>query len=292
MLTLILILLVTLVSLTVILWAGTFLLQGYIYTEPTPGIFWQAPLTALLLTLGYSVWCMSVALSTGATTTNLPINAIHRFTPHEDMLDRPAARIWAIQLDRKKDADKEGIRIPYVSKREDRTRFHYENAIIPKKLWSGQDVVAIEIELDDKGNPGEKRVMRFNLIDSNVDEYRQFRSDDGWIIREYRDTGPTGMPVRFRLTRLLMNLFFNVAHFVVWFVSLWLILRFQAGHAFGLALVLWLIVTVTFLPMMLFYAGEAAEQRQQIRTATVDVNRKKSEPHWQAEVVSPHQPRG
>ena len=50
MLTLIFILLITFASLTVILWAGTFFFQGYIYPEPSPGIFLASPAAAFLLT--------------------------------------------------------------------------------------------------------------------------------------------------------------------------------------------------------------------------------------------------
>lgn len=263
MLTLIFILLVLLMSLTVILWAGTSMLQGYIYTQPSAGIYWQAPAAAGLLTFGYTIWALSVAFSSGASTTNIPINVFHKFTPHEDMLERPAKKIWAIKADRKKEnPDPDGVRFAYINKRDEQTRFHYQDPNNPKKRWQGQDVIAIEIEIDDKTK------MRFNSVKTDVDEYRVFQSADGWVIREYRNDGPTGIPVRFRFTRLLWNVIFNFAHLVGWFLGLWVLLRFQWSHAFGLAVVMWLIVTLTFLPMLLFNAAEVAESRQ-VRTATI-----------------------
>jgi len=85
------------VSLIVLLWVGTFLFQGYIYTEPTQGLYWQAPATAAILALGYTFWCLTVAYSARASTTNIPVNTIFRFTPWEDMLDQPAPRVFAIK---------------------------------------------------------------------------------------------------------------------------------------------------------------------------------------------------
>jgi hypothetical protein len=268
-LTLIFMLLIVLVSLTAIIWAVTFFFQGYVYTEPTPGIYWQAPATAALVWFGYVIWVMAIALWPGASPTNIPINTIFRFTPHEDMLDRPAAKIWAVHSDRKKGDENAGESVPYENKRDDRTHFHYKNEKTGA-LWRGQDVIAIEIEIKDKAKSGEPRKLRFDLTPTDVEEYRSFVSADGWTIREYRNDGPTGLPVRFRFTRLLWNVFFNVAHLVAWFLGLCLILRFQWVHALLLALVMWAAVTLIFLPMMLGYAGEVAAARQQTVVAQID----------------------
>jgi len=266
-LTLLLILIVTAVSLTVILWAGTFFFQGYIYTEPSPGIFWQAPAAAALLTLGYTIWCFSIALNSNATGQNLPIDTIFRFSPKEEMPElqgRPAKKIWAIKIDRKKTGDnKDGEIVAYVGKAAIRPQFQYwEDKEIKPHPWHKQDVIAIEIEKPD----GTK--MRFDLTPTTESDYRQFESRDGWVIREYEE-GPTGVPIRFRFGRLLLNLFFNACHFVGWFLGFWVLLRFQWSHALGLAVVLWLIFTLTMLPMMLGYAGSVAANRQPPRSALI-----------------------
>jgi hypothetical protein len=268
-LTLLLILIVTAVSLTVILWAGTFFFQGYIYTEPSPGIFWQAPAAAALLTLGYTIWCFSIALNPNATGQNLPIDTIFRFSPKEEMPElqgRPAKRIWAIKIDRKKTGDnKDGEIVEYVGKAAIRPQFQYwEVKEIKPHPWHKQDVIAIEIEIEKP----DRTKLRFDLTPTTESDYRQFESQDGWVIREYEE-GPTGVPIRFRFGRLLLNLFFNVCHFVGWFLGLWVLLRFQWTHALGLAVVLWLIFTLTMLPMMLGYAGSVAADRQRLRSALI-----------------------
>jgi hypothetical protein len=259
---LLLILLVAAVSLTVILWAGTFFFQGYLYTEPSPGIFWQAPAAAALLTLGYTIWCFAIALNPNATGQNLPIDTIFRFSPKEEMPElqgRPAKKIWAIKLDHNKTGDnKDGEVVEYVGKTGIRPPFQYREAKeIKPHPWHKQDVIAIEIEIEKP----DRTKLRFDLTPTTESDYRQFESQDGWVIREYEE-GPTGVPIRFRFGRLLLNLFFNVCHFVGWFLGLWVLLRFQWTHALGLAVVLWLIFTLTMLPMMLGYAGSVAADRQ------------------------------
>jgi hypothetical protein len=253
------ILIVTALSLAVVLWAGTFFFQGYIYTQPSAGIFWQAPAAAALLTFGYTVWCLSIALSTGATPQNLPIDTIVRFSPEEQMADlhgRPAARIWSIKKDPKKTGDdKDGERTLYVSKRDSPTKFHYQDESIRPRPWQRQDVIAFEIEIPDKEN------MRFDLTPTEPGAYRDYVSKEGWTIREYEE-GPTGVPVKFGPARFFWNLFFNFGHLVCWFIGLWLLLRFQWAHALGFAVVLWLVATLFILPMMLGYAGLVAANRQ------------------------------
>jgi hypothetical protein len=268
MINLLLILIVTAVILTVVLWAGTFFFQGYIYTEPSPGIFWQAPAAAALLTFGYTIWSLSVAFSAEATPQNIPYDALHRFSPKEDMSElegKPAPKIWAIKLDRKKTGeDKDGERIEYKRIRDAQIKFHYEATTGAHHPWQPDGVIAIEIEKPD----GVK--MRFDLAPLADGGNREFVSPDGWVITELsgQGGGPNVVPYKFRWGRWLLNLFFNFGHLAVWFLALWLLLRFQWTHALGLAVVLWLIFTVTVLPMLLGYSGLVALNRH-VQTALV-----------------------
>ena len=270
------ILIITLVSLIVLLWGGTVFFQGYIYTEPSPGVFWQAPALAALLTFGYAIWCLSVALSSGASTTNIPINTIFRFTPKEDMeilRGRPAPKLWAIKADRKKTGpDKDGESVAYVSERGRDTKFRYMS--VDRQPWHGEGVIAVEIQPtnDDPAKIRFNHVVteagRLDLVDSKRAQYRHFASDDGWEMTEYEE-GPTGLPVRFRWGRFFWNIVFNVAHLVAWFIGLWLLLRFQWLHALGLAAVMWLVMTLLILPMILGYAGQVSEARRTVTAAVV-----------------------
>jgi hypothetical protein len=261
-----LILIVTGAVLTVVLWSGAYYFQGYIYTEPSPGIYWQAPAAAAILTLGYTIWCLSVAMTAGANPQNLPYDTLVRFSPNEEMPElqgRPAPRVWAIkQSKRKGEEKKDGEKVLYVSKRTPQ-KFYYEDTGTKPRPWHGQDVIAIEIEKPDR------TTMRFKLVPREDGDNRHFVSADGWSILDSPQDGPTGVPTRMSESRRFWNLFFNLGHFVAWFLGLWVVLRFQWSHALGMAVVAWSIVTLAILPMLLFYAGRVAADSQAIKTVSV-----------------------
>jgi hypothetical protein len=124
---------------------------------------------------------------------------------------------------------------------------HYVDTTLSRRPWQPQDVIAIELEKDGS-------IIRFDAVKTEMGDYRQFVSADGWRIREL-ENGPIGVPFRFSLGRLIWNLLFNFGHLLGWFLGLWLLLRFQWSHALGLAIVLWVVMMLVVLPMMLNYSG-------------------------------------
>jgi hypothetical protein len=60
---------------------------------------------------------------------------------------------------------------------------------------------------------------------------------------------------------MLMNLILNFGLLVVWFVSLWLLLRFQWAHALGLAFVFWLVMVLFVMQPVLTKAENVAQER-------------------------------
>jgi hypothetical protein len=254
LLTLLLILLVTFVSLLVFLWVGTYLFQGYIYTEPTQQLHWQAPATAAIMSVGYTIWCLTIAYWPGATTTNIPVNTIIRFTPWEDMYDQPAPRIHAIKKSAYKgDEGKDGEVVEYIAGKNDQGVTVYMT--VSRKLWQPQQVIAFEIEKADKTK------MRFDFVKDGVGG-GEYVSKDGWVMPEDKYGAPTGIPKKFYFSRLVLNIVFNVVHFLVWYVAIWLLLQYQSMHALGLAMVMWVLTTLILLPMILAVAAEVAMSRQ------------------------------
>ena len=256
------VLFVTAIGLIAAIWVGTYLFQGYIYTEPSPGLYWQAPATGLILTFGFTIWCLVVALSKQARPGDLPIDTVFRFSAKEDMLERPAKHIWAIKRDPKKTGDeKDGERVKYRNERVKKNDYqYYEDTTSANRPWHSQDVIAIELEKDDG------TMMRFDLAPVGIGENRHFRTSDGWVMNEYVN-GPTGIPVKFNVLRLLLNMLFNVAHFAAWFVCLWLLLRFRWPEALGFGAVMWLIVTLILLPVLLDNAANLAVKNRTLETA-------------------------
>jgi hypothetical protein len=68
----------------------------------------------------------------------------------------------------------------------------------------------------------------------------------------------------------------NLAHLLVWFLALWLLLRFQWGHALGLAFVLWIAMTLVIVPMLLDRTPRKADSTKQSATpvSLVDTSRR------------------
>jgi hypothetical protein len=249
--TLLLILLVAVVGLIAFFWAGTFFFQGYIYTEPTSGLAWQAPAAGAAVGAFVAVWCLCVASSSDASPTDIPYDTLFRFSPKVSMFLRPAPKLTAIKQD--------GKRIEYVCKRLDQTRYRYVDTAYEPRPWNSTKVKAIELDYQ-----GQKVVFNMRPV-TDAGMYREFVSDDGWVMLDYDDSsqtaGPTGMPSQFRTGRFILNLFFNFGLLVVVFLSLWLLLRYQWPHALGLAFVIWLVCVLTVLPMLLSYAAGVAAQR-------------------------------
>src|SRR5713101_796585 len=52
--------------------------------------------------------------------------------------------------------------------------------------------------------------------------------------------------------------FLNLFNLALWFVCLWMLLRFQWSHALGLAIIFWLISTILIVPTLLAKVDTAA----------------------------------
>jgi hypothetical protein len=179
-------------------------------------------------------------------------------------MDRPAKFIWAIKLDRRKTGpDKDGEVVPYELKRESTTKFTYISRVGKPHPWQPDGVIAIEIQKPDESK------LRFDLVPTEESANRNFVSKDGWVITELPGAGggPIVVPYKFRWGRWFINLFFNFGHLIVWFLGLWVILRFQWSHALGFAVVMWLAATLIYVPLLLEYAGTAAVSRRGPATA-------------------------
>jgi len=252
-----LVLAVVCVALMVVLFVGSMFLQGYIYTEPSPQMWWAAPAAGAVLGLFFAVWCYAVASSTDARPKDIPYDTFFNFRTHVDMVKDPVTVIWAVK--------KNGEKVKYARFREAQDRYSYKDTSSVQRPWRSTGVVAIELEHD-----GEK--YRFEEANAESGSYQEFVNDKGWTMKVF-ESGPTGQPRKFRATRVLANLFFNFMHLALWFVCLWLLIRFQWSHALGLAICMWLLFTLAILPMMLDYAARVAVARQATTTTWLDVPR-------------------
>lgn len=256
MLSLTLILLVVAVALGVVLYVGSLFFQGYVYTEPSEGLFWQAPVAALVLTFFYAAWVYSVALSADATPRDIPYDVLYRFSPRVTMVSEPVKKLWGITKGGKKVLYvREGY--PWLGQ----TRYRYVQPNTDRTKWPSAGYPVLELQREGQ------TPLCFERHVANEGGYREYVSDEGWVMPEF-DEGPTGMPVAFRFGRMALSVFFNLGHLAFWFVLLWLVLRYQWAHALGLAAAVWLLLTLTVLPMLLSYAAGVAETNRANAPAT------------------------
>jgi hypothetical protein len=237
------------VTVSVLLWVGTAFLQGYLYTEPSSDTYWQAPAAGAVVTLFLLVWCLiNVNAAHDQGPGFEPYDTLFRFSAVEEYDKRPVDKIWVVRA---------GARDPqpYESHRTVQG-YEYVDVITKKPLGSLAGVQAILME-DGSGKIGEKgEKTRFELNKDSDRGNSRFVSAQGWAMGENN----LGQPSIFRSGLLVANLLLNFLHFAVWFLCLWLLLRFQWGHALGLAIVIWLVMTLIVLPSLMSRTGEIARE--------------------------------
>jgi hypothetical protein len=161
--------------------------------------------------------------------------------------DRQFDKLWAVR---------EGKETLYTMRKTARGQPDYVEKESGRPWQQHPDAIIIE------ENPGER--VRF---EAERDKNGKFKIATGRSLRYVDERGRDMTEDRLgalklpRRGRLFLNFLLNLSHLVVWFLVLWLLLRFQWSHALGLAVVFWLLMTFTVLPMMLSKAEELGLQR-------------------------------
>src|SRR5262249_18800386 len=78
----------------------------------------------------------------------------------------------------------------------------------------------------------------------------------------------------------LLNIFFNLLHFAIWFVCLWLLLQYQWPHALGLAIVFWVVMTFLPLRMVLDRTKQIAQERAGVTVTHITPQPAAKRPAW------------
>ena len=241
MLSIYLVLLLAWVGLIVLLWAGTLWLQDYFYSEPVEGIFWRAPAAGSVMALFLVLCCLIDARS-----------PVRYFSPIEFSASEtqgPFSEIWAV---------KGGKKTRYTLTKDERGRADYYDSqrkplpTHPDEIIITQDSeeVVFQPERDGQGN--------YQIRQGKSLRYLDDRGREMWEDR-------VGQISIFRWGRFFACAFLNLFHLGLWFLVLWLLLRFQWSHALGLAFVLWLVMTIL---MASFIFPIVQEHIQSPRVAT------------------------
>jgi len=239
-LSLILILLVVWLLLGLLLAAWTLFFQGYIYSEPVSAIYWRAPAAAAALTLFLCFWIVLDYRSIEKRDEEgryQPLLFSYKET-------ETYQHLWIVNSDGKEEhyerrgneyVRKDGRRLPTPG-----------NKIIASHEVNG-DKHVFEAERDVKGN-------------FKVEKNQTLRYYDKDNKSRYMDNSSIGQVSISHFSWLVMTLILHFGFLIVWFLSLWLLLRFQWAHALGLAVAFWLVM-LFILPMILTKAENVRKER-------------------------------
>jgi hypothetical protein len=243
-LSLVLVILLVWFVFSVILGAWTLFFQGYIYSEPAPDLWWRAPAAATALTVFLLLWVVLDYRSINPSRSTGLYRELQTFSFTEEEEPYPELIV----------PNRDGKEEKYLRKRTAESRFDYRNGAA--RLPSRPDkVIAVgkdgqrEVFLPDKDEKGHFKVAPNELL--------RYRDERGREMVE----GYLGFVSTRHYSWLWMNLFLNFLHGVVWFLCLWLLLRYQWSHALGLAVVFWAVTMLFVLPQVLGLAEKVARDR-------------------------------
>jgi hypothetical protein len=228
-------------GLMVILWAGTSILQGTLYTEPVADLYWRAPAAAAVLGLFLLLWCFLESASPGSYDT------LFSFSPEET---QRFDKFYSVKKGKKTLFQRRGKIAPFVNARGERWQRSDSQGVV--------EAVVIAVDGADVTFTPEMEGGKFKIEPGQSLRYRE-EGDGREITQEQLERGEltethTGL--------LWLNFLFNFLHLGVWFACLWLLLRFQWPHALGLALACWLVMSIpgSIVSTLLAKAREAGKE--------------------------------
>ena len=261
MLTMFVILLVVWFSLAVLLTAGTLFIQGYLYSEPVGDIFWRGPAAAAVLTAFFGFWCYLNYRAAAPNAKELPYETLFTSAATEDPSPETLRELWVERAGAKTHYSRHALEGVV-------TRYEYRDAN-NKRFNHDKSVEAVIIK---EGDPKEAHETRF-VAQHDAGKYTE---EGGTRYMSMDNFGRVYTP---RPGRSRVMLLINVVHFAVWFLVVWLVLRFQWPHALGLAALFWLAMTMLIVPQILGKVQEKIKERttEAQRTQRENTTEKKGE---------------
>lgn len=248
MLLLIGIVLVVWVALAILLAAWTLFFQGIIYNEPVTAVYWRAPAAAAGLAAFIGLWMI---LDSRTIQSPDETEGVYR-TLFEASFRQTETfeHLWIYNRDGKMvHYQRRGN--DYVQKDGRRLPEHPTKILVAHKA------------------DGDKRVF-----EPKTDAKGNFQLEKDQTLRYYEKDNPSrymetiGQISTFRFGWLLMSLLLNFGFLGVWFLVLWLLLRFQWSHALGLAIAFWAAALLFVMPQVLAPAERVRKERLPPRTTT------------------------
>lgn len=258
---LVLIFILVFAALVVLFWAGGMWFQAYIYSEPGTQMEWRAPAAALALTLFFALWSFLYGRAPDR------YDRLFAFSPNQVVefpvprKDKEPARFWSEAAGKRSLFEQRKTQgLPEYREKDGKARkWTRSDAVIVEE--NGQEV-RFDAERDEKGNY--KKILTPPpkglgwLMGPGPEMPLRYLDPRGRIMSE--DT--IGRLSTFRWSVFLIYGFLTLFHLVIWFIALWLLLRFQWSHALGLAFIFWLVSTLVIVPMLL----DAVDARKRPQT--------------------------
>lgn len=240
--------------LVVLFWAGSLWLQDLLYSEPAGQLYWRAPVAATALTAFLGFWGFLNYRAFDLSRSEPPYDALFFFGPsdHHVYPEFRAKRNGKEVVYRLKNGEYVEVQPPY-------RKWDPTKEVIVRDEKDGPDVV-FRAELDEKGNfRRERRRVRGLgwLMGSGSEQPLKYTDDQGRVMTEV-DIGRVRV---FHWGLFLANLALNLAHLVLWFLCLWLVLQFQWPHALGIAFIFWGVMTVVIVHMLMTRVEDVARRR-------------------------------
>jgi hypothetical protein len=225
--------------------AWTLWFQGYIYSEPAGEIYWRAPAAGAALTAFVCLWVILDYRSIQDRDDEGRYQPLHNFSARET---ETFEYLWAPNADGRMES--------YVRQGNQGNQYVGKGG---RKLPSRPAKIMVSHDPN-----GEKRTFepeRDVKGNFKVEKDQPLRYYDADNKSRYMEEGYLGVLTIFHFSWLVMNLLLNFGFLAVWFLCLWLLLRFQWSHALGLAVVFWLVMVLIIMPMILKPAESVRKER-------------------------------
>ncbi|MCE9533022.1 MAG: hypothetical protein K8T89_18140 [Planctomycetes bacterium] len=236
-------------ALTLFLWSGSMVLQGWLYQNPAEKMPIRALASGSALAFFLSLWCFLDARTGGKYDT------VFEFSP-VDISDHDS-------FDTVMKNSSGGETIVHYEKRtgtKGTTGDFFDAKGQPWKKNTA-DSMAVAILIKDKDKPEPAR-FKANL-DPKGNFVGELRYTDA--NGRYMSADNLGRVFRKKVGVLFANILLNTLHFLLWWAVLWYGVRFAFWHAFGLAAVMWIFTMLAVQPVLFNVTrpkddGKAAER--------------------------------
>jgi hypothetical protein len=206
-------------------------LQSWLYSVPADKMPLRSFVTALLAGGFLTLWCWIDTKNPGRYDTLFSFSSYD--TEDFDMVDA-VKKVGEEEKTIRYTRRSVGTKMVYMNDQNQPFRkADAEGAIFALIVTEKDKPVRFITKLDKNGNfpPGEI----------------QYREEGG---KRYIDDTMIGRVNRPGTLKVIYVLLLNFGHFLIWTLSLWLVMNYALGHAISIACCLWLVITLLIMPVL------------------------------------------